>query len=699
MAERRAVNSSQLDSELRERLWQAALLLAERVSTPRIGFQQAFDNLLKEVNDTRLPGSFLQAVVVASRANDHRRLLDPSQDRTAFALAFSAIVDAEALCNVALALSVRGVFDQFGATPIELAKNQIKLQGDLFKILKRKRSSAKSLSVRAAQEGVARAEAITDADGTWIDPGRLSPAIMLACRRVCRISAIDKDGETKKGTGFLVGPSAVMTNWHVIGDLYEIYGEGPLEANKLKFHFDSLRSVGDAENTIVEARLQDWLLVGSPIGPLSPAGYEQQLGWWMDRNTRLSWLGQLNDTLDFAVIALASAPGESRGWYDLSSVATFDTSGSCQVFHHPAGQGLSYSAGSIKFPPPPKIGNRLFHTASTVRGSSGGLLVNSLGLPVGLHHAGYGPENPGAGGEPSRVPDQVINAAIPLTAVAKKIGPEMLKSIATSTRLAAPQGLIDGRHPLFGRTDLLAALEELSSEHQTGPRKQLLWIKPPEDSKVKRPGKSFSVQVMKSLLPGNIYIELTADMVKMDGWSMAALLLDRIAAGRTGSLPKTADAGTTEAAYFEHHLIAKLFEEIRTAAPGLQIWIVLDELDTISLPDTPGRRFLDMLYTRMPGCPQLRLVLIGLKTTLPSIPSELQRPHLIEIGDVSRLFQDWLSHSGERNVAIDPKVKKFLGKAMESYAGVEQPMQRLADFARDHLVTPLSEFVRAGVNG
>lgn len=676
-------------------LWQAALMLADRVMLPRLAFRQAIDGLLNEMGNPALPRSFMHAVATALRNSGRMDRLDPSEDKTAFALAFAAMGEEVALFNVALALCARGVFDAAGGIPVEVAQNRKRLADELLKVMGRT-PVVDEAPVGQAQDLVGRAEAVTDVNAVWIDPARLSPAVMLACRRVCRVIAIQADGQFRSGTGFLVGPSAVMTNWHVVAELITIFGNGPLAPNALRFHFDNLRGGSNADITTLAARSENWLLAESPMGLLSPAGREKEVGWWMDANERRTWLAGLDDTLDFAVIALDAAPGELRGWYNIGASAAFDATGSCQVFHHPAGQGLSFSTGSITFPPPPVKGNRLFHTASTVRGSSGGLLVNWLGLPVGLHHAGYGPEILAAGGKRPLVPDEIINAAVPIAAIAKKIGSEKLRSITTSVRLAPPRGCIDGRQPLFGRSDLLAALEELSSDVVTGPQKRLLWIKPPPEGTLKRPGKTFSVAVMKALLPRHIFIELTADMVKTDGRAMAAFLLDRISPGRQVVLPEVTDASTTEAAYHEHHLIPRLFEELNAAAAGKQVWIVLDELDTMSLPDTAGRRFLDMLYDRMPACPQLRLVLIGLKTSVPSIPEDLLRPHLIEVSDIGRLFQDWLGVSGEREVAMDPAVKRLLGEVMRSYAGAEQPMQRLAEFAREHLVSALSDFVQAG---
>lgn len=627
-----------------------AMALAEKVRAPRLVFRQAYDTFLAEAARRDLPRSFLHALALTRGTGSK---LDPARDADAYAMALGGLGDALGLA--ASILAGQGIFDPPDA-PIEARRAARIAVGALY-----------GPPGSPAQRG----EVAIDPMATDVDPAMQPPAYLLACRRVCRIETIDANRRPIVGTGFLIGPSAVLTNWHVVKDLLAL---AELKPRMLTCHFDSLVS-GQAAGVAYLPRAKDWLLASSAMGPERPPGAIDASGWWNDRGQRENFLEALEDNLDFAVIALAAAPGDQRGWYDLAE--TGDASGTCQVFHHPGGRPMSVSSGAVKYAS--LLHNtRIFHGATTAGGSSGGLMVDARGVPIGLHSAGYETHADILQGER-------INCAVPLETIAKKLG-ERLKDVAATRRLVAPLGCIGGGRPMFGREDLLSDIEELAAGV-----KRILWVRSSEPA-FRRPGKSFSVEVMKSLLPANIYVEFSADMVKAEPRAMAALILDTIAPGRSAPLPHPEDSATAHAAYVRD-LVSQLFQFIADGTAGRQVWFILDDLDTIFLPDTGGRLFLDELYRRVEECASLRIVLIGLNTALTNMPASALRVHDIDTRtDIGTLFARWLELHGERDKPMPPEIKTLLGAIMRSCAGREVPMERLAEFHRQHLVQALGDF-------
>src|SRR5262249_47446916 len=88
---------------------------------------------------------------------------------------------------------------------------------------------------------------VSHEDG-FSDPVTVIRELQLATRRVCEI-LIDR-GETSRGSGFLVGPDVVLTNWHVVRALCPEGAVKPLNgfADRIKVRFD--RAMEEAESTL-----------------------------------------------------------------------------------------------------------------------------------------------------------------------------------------------------------------------------------------------------------------------------------------------------------------------------------------------------------------------------------------------------------------------------------------------------------------
>jgi hypothetical protein len=665
---------------------------AELIRAPRLAFRQFFDDIVEE-RRLAAPTSFLQAVALSTRGPGGSSVpLDPKKDHDAIALALLALGSRRAIVSVMASAIAAGLADNADVAPAAAQDGR----DEKWRLLRdRLGLHAQGLAPSTGDDEAhfvaqrASAEAIIDTSSTWVDPMALHPALLLASRRVCRVIAVI-DGVPTLGTGVLIGPSMVLTNWHVVKDL-ETRIDDP---RALTVEFDVMRSGQPSLRPVVFGAKPEWRVAYREMGALEPgddaAWNNPTTGkrepWWTNREIRKDWAKSVGDKLDFAVIELDGAPGDARGWYDLSSVEPAINAGACFAFHHPGKQPLTLTAGTIPFivGSPPL---RVFHKANTVRGSSGGLVVDDKGLPIALHHAGY-ESGLSFAEDDSRY---AVNAAIPLEAIARTLDRAVLDRIRASRTRRLPRACLDGSRPVFGRGELFAAVGDL-----TEGRKSVLQIRAPET--VIKPGKSFTVEILRALLPppDDLFVPLTIDNLKASGYDTAAYILDRLVPNASATLVRSGDADTTQDAYYANRLVPALFDALSKNFSGRRVWLVLDELDVTRIGETGGRLFLDNLYRRIKEAPQLRLVLIGLQSLLPSIPADQLVDCPIradEIGDLPALFERWLAERGLRNRPVDPAATRLMVRALASIAASETPLQTLAELTEKHLARPLAEFL------
>lgn len=192
------------------------------------------------------------------------------------------------------------------------------------------------------------------------------------------------------GTGVLVGPDIVLTNYHVIESL--LAGQVSPANARCRFDYKAL-SDGTAVNAGTSVNLADpWDVVHAPY---SIADTKANGGQWDA------------DELDFALVRLADEVGNqpigenpepqapSRGWLHLSGApAVLAAEDVVLVLQHP--QDLT--AASVKLQPMQLavgtvmgfVGNglRVRHNTRTLPGSSGSPVFNANLEIAALHHAG-----------------------------------------------------------------------------------------------------------------------------------------------------------------------------------------------------------------------------------------------------------------------------------------------------------------------
>ena len=213
---------------------------------------------------------------------------------------------------------------------------------------------------------------MTSVEVIWTDPGQLIPALILARRRLCVVTTYGDDERiAHQGTGFLIGSSMVLTNFHVLEGLPPRLDH----ADRIRVRFDHAPTTGPNGDAAEHRLEQAWCLAASGPGPLGPDGAAG--AWWTDLAQRNAWRDAVAGSLDYAVLRLSGAPGLQRGWYDLSEAGGTEDNLGCWLLHQPAGGPHTVTGGGIHYPR--RASSRIFHGASTVRGRRGG----SCSIPGG----------------------------------------------------------------------------------------------------------------------------------------------------------------------------------------------------------------------------------------------------------------------------------------------------------------------------
>ena len=180
-------------------------------------------------------------------------------------------------------------------------------------------------------------------------------------RQVCRIEPQPPPDTNGYGTGFLIAPDIVMTNFHVVRDFPRNPTRG---AGQIIFRFDyQLRPDGVSVSKGRPCTLaDDWLLFHSTV-----------------------------EELDYALVRLAERPGNDqfgkkriRGYMEPVSYA-FSTDEPLFILQHPDAGPMALIAGYV---PKPEAGDWVTYNANTKGGSSGSPCL-TMGLEVAaIHHWG-----------------------------------------------------------------------------------------------------------------------------------------------------------------------------------------------------------------------------------------------------------------------------------------------------------------------
>lgn len=220
-------------------------------------------------------------------------------------------------------------------------------------------------------------EKIVNDNKLQLDPEVWREGLVTAEWRVCRI---DVGGEGR-GTGFLVGPDLVLTNFHVIE------GIDNAAARTCRARFD--HKVGRDGADIIGGRAiafaDEWLVDQSKYSKFDvvpdPKGGDPSI-----------------DELDFALIRLAEPVGDEpiganagsrqRGWVTLCHEPLTRAPQMVTILQHPEARPMKLSIGMVESLPLNSNGTRLRHGIPTEPGSSGSPLFDKDWKVIALHHSG-----------------------------------------------------------------------------------------------------------------------------------------------------------------------------------------------------------------------------------------------------------------------------------------------------------------------
>jgi hypothetical protein len=181
------------------------------------------------------------------------------------------------------------------------------------------------------------------------------------------------------GTGFLLGPGVVMTNYHVV----EAVIRGQVKPADVVLRFDYKRLAdGITLNPGTTYRLNNdnWLIDHSPYPMAGDI---------------------LDDKLDYALLRVADEPGyqpiggkaepeaEQRGWIEIPAESyQFQPNTPLFIVQHPKADALKLALETDAIIEVNAAGTRVTYRTNTEPGSSGSPCFNSNWELVALHHSG-----------------------------------------------------------------------------------------------------------------------------------------------------------------------------------------------------------------------------------------------------------------------------------------------------------------------
>jgi Trypsin-like peptidase domain len=466
-------------------------------------------------------------------------------------------------------------------------------------------------------------QAFTSAMIGVLEVADLLSAFSLAARRLCLIRA-----GGKQGTGFLIGPQTVLTNWHVMSDLIEPVTGKALDgsAAQISVSFETLTD-NQGRTCLVAA---DWLVGFSPLAKdvsdpapqaVSPDG----------------------TFLDYCAIRLLGAPGRERGWYDLSQTGALNhKTDAFFVFQHPA--GVAQRAGVARDTVIDDNPDFLRHQVWTASGSSGGLCLDHKLKPIALHHAAVShPTEVDAAGKPRLD----YNRAILLSSI-HAARPDLGKPDLQYDRILR---LSDGSGGVVGRE----ATQEFLRRMAAGKEPPILIVKGDRQS-----GKSFTTVLLRELFPFDSFkiIHLSASDLKAEAVDLARQILEQ-----AGKDPSEIDAGFKNLASLTTGpaTVADVYATMKAMLVGIAsaspvqpytLWLVIDQLDAVALPRIGARSLLDKIYSDQSMLKVMRVILIGLTEVLTGVDpkwtftEKLEDPNNLKPEDVEKCLSGLMVAAG-----------------------------------------------------
>ena len=200
--------------------------------------------------------------------------------------------------------------------------------------------------------------------------------------QVCRL---EFNGNAK-GTGFLVGPDLILTNFHVLEG--PIHGKVPAAQVACRFDYKVLSDDSRSEGLVVRLHDQDWRVDDSPYSKAEADDAP-------DRELPTA------DELDYALVRLARPVGNEpagktagadappRRWIEIPEIPpALEKDMPLLIAQHPDGSPLKLALDTQSIIGVNGNGTRVRYATNTEHGSSGSPCFNIDWSLVALHHMG-----------------------------------------------------------------------------------------------------------------------------------------------------------------------------------------------------------------------------------------------------------------------------------------------------------------------
>jgi trypsin-like peptidase len=301
-------------------------------------------------------------------------------------------------------------------------------------------------------------------------------------RTICAVALAGPGLNRIVGTGFLVAPDLVLTNYHVLEPFLKVQNGAIIENGSgdniyCLFDYDAPPKPlipppsASLRNQVVRAKQSGWLYCARPF--LNGDGTDAP--------------GTFTNELDFALIKLDRKVGElparaggglPRGWLSIGQETGPPNPGTRVVLvQHPGEQHQVFDLGQVHSW---LLIKRVWYWLNSARGSSGGAAVDTEGRLIALHNASVTTST-----VPAAADDRCLNQGVLIDPIAKDVElqkPGSLNALAASAQpFWSLNDDVNNPEPVIGRR----AFREFAAEmlNPGGPR--VLLVTGPEGSGVR----------------------------------------------------------------------------------------------------------------------------------------------------------------------------------------------------------------------
>lgn len=542
--------------------------------------------------------------------------------------------DAAALAHAAVeALAKAGQVLEAAALLRQTAHGNSRLALELNRVLRGERL-----------DGDARTQALLNEYEPFFNSATFAEWFARAQRVVCAI-ALGEPENNIVGTGFLVGPDLVLTNYHVLEQFLapEDGGGGPVKAgasgDQIFFFFDYIVAPKprvppelSGRDTFVTAVKDDWLVHARRRLP---------------NDGKAGCAATVTDEYDYALVRLARKVGEQpvrrgggprRGWLSLpEKIDVLDSVDKrLVVLQHPAGAEQQFDVGAYDRLDASQT--RVWYALSTAKGSSGAAALDKEGRLFALHNAEVEPRP-----ELGLLNGKGLNQGIRIDFIAKDLGSAKLQgwpvpAFQDHAEFWSLNDDLANPRPIIGRSTFRDDLLRLATIGS--PERALVVTGRPGS------GRRFSVELWKRVLGGKAAcMELKPDELSRltPRKFLENVGIDFGLEGECGPIPderKTEDRPRWLTMDAPRWLAATLHRAARRDAARYPAWIIVNSVvpegEPLSWADGLKELFAALLGAadaeqRRVDIPELRWLFLGASATdfpllaVPRVEEDLSR--------------------------------------------------------------------------